>query len=228
MVQSQLREIIESTINRQRIGLVFTQVKEHETGAAPGECTVGLVIVVAYQVVHASRIGVAYLMVAPQKDDGLLCSVDGIRQTVNHSDGMLSAVRFREAIAIEYHEIIVHLLCQLLQMGQGLTLFVQVIEDKTRKVLTFVRRRAERIVRCAQRVRSEVGGISSFGEHLHDTNAIVIAGGRFQMVEEDVVLNVVAHLLAVEYRTGALHMQRVGAVFYPAMTHAVGLEHDVH
>ena len=48
------------------------------------------------------------------------------------------------------------------------------------------------------------------------------------MVELYVVFDVIAHLLAVHQSASPAGVERVGAVFYPAVAHAVGLEHHVH
>ena len=141
---------------------------------------------------------------------------------------MLAVARFGQTVAVEYHKVVVDALGKLLKVGKSLAVFVQVVEDEAREVFVLKGRSAERVERSAQRVGTEVVGVGSLIQYFHCTHAIVVACAGLQIVELDVVLDVVAHLLAVEYGTCALRMLCVGAIFYPAVAHAVGLEHHIH
>ena len=178
--------------------------------------------------VHSSRVEVAYLVISTQEDNGFLSTVYLIGKTVYHAYGMLAVARFGQTVAVEYHKVVVDALAKALQVGKSFAVLVQVVEDEAREVLVLEGRSAERVERSAQRVGTEVVGVGSLVQYFHCTHAIIVACAGLQVVKPDVVLYVIAHLLSVEYGTCALCMLRVGTVFYPAMAHAVGLEHHIY
>lgn len=134
LVLAQLGEVVESCIDGGGVGFVFTCVENHKSGAAPCEGSVGLVVAVAYEVVHAGRVEIANLVVAANEDDRLLCPVDRVGAVVYHLDGIAIVGGLGQAVAVEYNEIIIHVFDERPEsVIDGLDL-MQVVEDKGSEV----------------------------------------------------------------------------------------------
>ena len=101
----QLGEVVEACIFLMVVGLILTAVQYHEAGIAPTDAAVGLVVGITYQPVHASRIIIAYFVVASDKEDRCFCSIDGVGQAMNHTHGVFAIVRFRQAVTIEDNKV---------------------------------------------------------------------------------------------------------------------------
>ena len=96
----------------------------------------------------------------------------------------------RQAVAVEYHKVVVDVLGKLLQVGKCLAVLVQIVEDEACEVFVLEGRCAERVERSAQRVGTEVVGIGSLVQYLHSTYAVIVACAGFQIVKLYVVFDV--------------------------------------
>ena len=143
---------------------------------------------------------------------------------------MFAVGGFWQAVAVEDDKVGVDafLLHELPERVVCLLAFVEVVEDGADELVVVSDVwRGKRIEFCVQRVASEMVFIGTFQQQFLSADAVEIARARFQVLQENVVFDVVAHLLAVEDGTGTLCVERVGAKFHPAMAHAIRLEHHV-
>ena len=108
LVVAQLREVVETGINRGVVRLVFAAIEQDEAGVTPVKGTIGLVVVVADEAVHAGRVVIAYFVVATQEDDGLFGTVHRVGQAMDEADGVVAIGRFGQTVAVEDDEVVRH------------------------------------------------------------------------------------------------------------------------
>ena len=131
LVMAEPCKIVQSGIHRSVIRLVLATVEQYETGIAPGEGTVGMVVKIPYKAVHACRIVVADFVIATEEDDRFFRPVHPVGQTVNHTDGIVTVAGFGQTVAIEDDKIIWCFSYQIQKVVKTCLVVMKVIEDQT-------------------------------------------------------------------------------------------------
>ena len=131
LVMAEPCKIVQSGIHRSVIRLVLATVEQYETGIAPGEGTVGMVVEISDKTMHASRIVVADFVVATEEYDWFFRPIHSVGQTVDHADGIVTVGRFGQTIAIEDDKIVWGVSDKSQKIVIACLVVMKVIEDQT-------------------------------------------------------------------------------------------------
>lgn len=131
LVMAEPCKIVQPGIYRSIVRLVLAAVEQYETGIAPGEGTVGMVVKIPYKAVHARRIVVADFVIATEEDDRFFRPVHPVGQTVNHTDGIVTVAGFGQTVAIEDDKIVWGVSDKSQKIVIAYLVVMKVIEDQT-------------------------------------------------------------------------------------------------
>ena len=133
--------------------------------------------------------------------------------------------RIIDAVTIENDKIIFQILHLLIQCLQSLGMFMQVVEYNGRKI--GVRRsRQSKSMKIRNGCFSKHFLISLIEHDFLRTNPVIIGFSRFQSVQSDFILQIVADHLPIHDRTSLLQVLLIGSVFHPAISRDGSLPHD--
>ena len=208
-----------------RIRFVFTAIQHDDTRIAPVESSVGFIAHIVEKTAQADRIGIAYLMVATDIEDRHPVGSDRFVQFTEETGSLVMIGRIIDAVTIENDKIIFQILHLLIQCLQSLGMFMQVVEYNGRKI--GVRRsRQSKSMKIRNGCFSKHFLISLIEHDFLRTNPVIIGFSRFQSVQSDFILQIVADHLPIHDRTSLLQVLLIGSVFHPAISRDGSLPHD--